>query len=290
MKQGEERPLSRRERRAQILESQGGAAEFSRGKTLSRPEKPLARAENRKLILRRRKIGGFFFWLLGASIFILVLLWQLVADISVVDSKGRSLDKKYAQSIEKYYQRQPFERVISQLKKQDLLVSVQRDFSEILDISDIKFQSFGRYKFELKMRQAVAVWGIGGKKLFVDENGVAFENNFAEEPALKITDEGIQNAGGGVAVASSGFMRFIGRLISFAGGAGLKISSIKIPANTLRQVEVSFEGLSYPVRFSSVESAEGQIANLKRSINYFSAHGQTPQYLDLRVEGKAYYK
>lgn len=274
-----------------MMRSRGGVADFSRGKTLSRPaEKPSLRADNRRLILRRRKIGGFFLALATISLLILIFLTQFVANISVVGTDGKVLDKKYATSIEKYYQKQPFERLISQLKKGDLLTSVQQEFPEVEEISKIEFSGFGKYKFSLKMRRAVAVWEISGKNLYVDENGVAFEQNFSPAPSLKIVDEGISRAGGGTAVAGAGFMKFIGRIISSSNSVGLKITDIKIPANTLRQIEAGFEGVEFRIKFSTVESSDGQIQSLQKSIKFFAEKGVKPQYLDLRVEGKGYYK
>lgn len=287
---GEETRLSRRERRAEILASRASGAEFLRGKTLARPEKMPSRLENRKLVKLRRRILGFFTILLALSVFILIFLTQFVAKISVSGLQGEELDVKYAHAIEEYLQKQPLERMVSQLRRDALLADVQRVFPEVEAISEVGFKGLASYNFKLKMRRAVAVWTVGEKSLYVDENGIAFEQNLGAQPEIKVVDEAILSAGGGVNVAGVSFMRFIGRAIQASRETGLNISQIKIPPNTLRQVEISFDGVPYPVKFAINSSAKGQVKNLHSAMTYFERSGINPQYLDLRIEGKGYYR
>ena len=83
---------------------------------------------------------------------------------------------------------------------------------------------------------------------------------------------------------------FIGKLVSASSKHGLDISKIRIPPLSLRQVEVSVNNVSYFARMSTVDSAEGQVINLKKAIEYFRANKISPNYIDLRIEGRAYYK
>ena len=131
---------------------------------------------------------------------------------------------------------------------------------------------------------------VDGKELFVDSEGVSFNVNNFEKPSLNIIDDSGAIVSNGKNVASSSFFSFIGKLVSAANKQGLEVSKIRIPPLSLRQVEVSVKGVSYFARMSTADSAEGQIINFKKAIEYFITHKISPNYIDLRIEGRGYYK
>lgn len=290
-KNAEEKPPTRREKRAEIVAAKsGGAADFLRGKTINKKTAISERKKNRKLVVRRRKIGMFFSAMAGLAVIIFIFLLQFMANVEVVDMAGRELGDGYVAAVEKYFEEQPLERMVSQLREGELLASIQREFPEVGEISGVEFAGVAHYKISLKMRSAVAVWSVGQKKIYVDENGVAFEKNYGDEPEISVVDEAIYEVDSGVSVAGGSFVKFIGQLVSAANDSGLTVSEVKIPQDALRYVEVNFEEVAFPVKFSSVKSATGQVNNLKTALEYFNTNGKEPKYLDLRIEGKGYYR
>ena len=289
----EEKNLTRREMREKILEERSREkGDFRRGKTISRHQKEHSeRSENQKLVIRRRKLGAFFVILAIFISLISIFLFQFISKVSVVSNESKSQNlSKYEKSVEEYLNINPSERILSNLNKNALLESLQKDYPEVLSISDIKFNGLTSYKIYLDFRKPVASWLVDGKEFFVDSEGVSFSVNNFEKPSLNIIDDSGAIVSNGKNVASSSFFSFIGKLVSAANKQGLEVSKIRIPPLSLRQVEVSVKGVSYFARMSTADSAEGQIINFKKAIEYFRTHKISPNYIDLRIEGKGYYK
>ncbi len=289
----EEKNLTRREMREKILEERSREkGDFRRGKTISRHQKEHSeRSENQKLVIRRRKLGAFFVILAIFISLISIFLFQFISKVSIVSNESKSQNlSKYEKSVEEYLNINPSERILSNLNKNTLLESLQKDYPEVLSISDIKFNGLTSYKIYLDFRKPVASWLVDGKEFFVDSEGVSFNVNNFEKPSLNIIDDSGAIVSNGKNVASSSFFSFIGKLVSAANKQGLEVSKIRIPPLSLRQVEVSVEGISYFARMSTADSAEGQIINSKKAIEYFRTHKISPNYIDLRIEGKGYYK
>ena len=289
----EEKNLTRREMREKILEKRSREkGDFRRGKTISRHQKEHSeRSENQKLVIRRRKLGAFFVILAIFISLISIFLFQFISKVSVVSNESKSQNlSKYEKSVEEYLNINPSERILSNLNKNALLESLQKDYPEVLSISDIKFNGLTSYKIYLDFRKPVASWLVDGKEFFVDSEGVSFNVNNFEKPSLNIIDDSGAIVSNGKNVASSSFFSFIGKLVSAANKQGLEVSKIRIPPLSLRQVEVSVKGVSYFARMSTADSAEGQIINFKKAIEYFGTHKISPNYIDLRIEGKGYYK
>ena len=289
----EEKNLTRREMREKILEERSREkGDFRRGKTISRHQKEHSeRSENQKLVIRRRKLGAFFVILAIFISLISIFLFQFISKVSVVSNESKSQNlSKYEKSVEEYLNINPSERILSNLNKNALLESLQKDYPEVLSISDIKFNGLTSYKIYLDFRKPVASWLVDSKEFFVDSEGISFNVNNFEKPSLNIIDDSGAIVSNGKNVASSSFFSFIGKLVSAANKQGLEVSKIRIPPLSLRQVEVSVEGISYFARMSTADSAEGQIINFKKAIEYFRTHKISPNYIDLRIEGKGYYK
>lgn len=285
--------LTRREKREQILKKHSeekGA--FRRGVTISNREWGKSeRVQEHKLIVRRRKLGVFFVSIAVASVLMIIFLLQFISKVSV-SANGVSNNnlEKYKTSIENYFSANPSERFKPNLNKKALISKIQNDNPEILDISNINLNGITSYNFELSFRKPVASWNAEGKELFVDSEGVSFSTTLFDKPTLAIIDDSGLTVSNGKNVASSSFFSFVGKLVAAANNNGLEITKIRIPPASLRQVEVSVSGVKYYAKMSTSESAEGQIANFKTAINYFATHKISPNYVDLRIEGKGYYK
>jgi hypothetical protein len=289
-----ERELTRREMREKMLqERSGGESSFYRGRTISGYQKEQSElSKNRKLVIRRRKLGAFFLGLAIFSILVFVFLLQFIAKIAVSsDISSKKNFKKYEKSVEKYLDANPSERFSLNLNKSALLESIQKENPEVFGILSVELAGIASYNFKLSFRKPVASWWVDGREFFVDSEGASFtENMFSENPKLSIIDDSGAMVSSGKNVAGSSFFSFVGKLVSSANSQGLEIIKIRIPPLSLRQIEVSVKGVKYFAKMSTVGSAEGQVYNFKAAINYFSVHKKTPSYIDLRVEGKGYYR
>lgn len=289
----EDKNLTRREMRKKILEERSIEKGYFRyGKTISRHKKEQSeRSKSQKLVVRRRKLSTFLAVLAIFIVLIFVFLFQFISKVSVTSNQSKNQNfSKYEKAIEEYLNVNPSERILSNLNKKSLLEDIQKDNPEVLAISNIEFNGLTSYKVYLDFRKPVASWLVNGEEYFVDSEGVSFRANNFEKPALSIIDDSRATISAGKNVASSSFFSFIGKLVSASSKHGLDISKIRIPPLSLRQVEVSVNNVSYFARMSTVDSAEGQVINLKKAIEYFRANKISPNYIDLRIEGRAYYK
>ena len=107
MKNDKNKSLNRREKRELAEKSRDASAgqNFNHNQTISgyRVEES-ERMENRKLVIRRRKISVFFIGLMAASILIFVILLQLVIKISVIATSGIKINQpeNYTKAIDEY--------------------------------------------------------------------------------------------------------------------------------------------------------------------------------------------
>lgn len=267
---------------------------FQRGQTISGYNKETSeRNQHHELITQRRKLGTFFAFIAGAAVFILFILIQLTVNVVVYSSQSQKIpdQQRYVDVIQGYYEDHPIERLKMFLNGDKLLEEIQAKLPEVSKINNIKPSGITESEFILEMRQPVAIWDFSDdKKYFVDSAGVAFQENFFDRPVVSVFDEsGVRNAKGNVIVSGS-FLSFIGKTIGAAQSHNIKIEKITIPPASLRQIEVYIEGRQYPVKFLTSRSPEGQVSDLNNTLAHLDKYGIVPQCIDLRVEGKAFYK
>ena len=139
-------------------------------------------------------------------------------------------------------------------------------------------------------RQPLAHWNIDESDQYVDGEGVVFANNYFAQPSLQIIDENGVQVNSGQLVASNRFLGFIGRLLASANGQGLTVEKVTLPLATTRQVEVALVGKPTKFKVSVDRSAGQQIEDISRIIRYLDQRGIAPEYVDVRLQNKAFYK
>jgi hypothetical protein len=167
---------------------------------------------------------------------------------------------------------------------------VQARVPEIASIKTGGAAGFGKSTFTIMMREPIAGWSMGNKQQYVDSTGTPFSRNYFASPSVQIVDKSGVQVQAGQAVASSRFLGFVGRAVGIAKTQGYKVVEVIIPHDTTRQVELRLEGIGYPVKLSIDRGAGEQIEDMGRALRWLSGHGQSPEYLDVRVSGKAFYR
>ncbi len=221
------------------------------------------------------------------------LLYQAIGTVQVAASVGGSPDRSlYTAKITDYLNRHPGERFRFSLNTAGLASYLQNhDAPEVASVAgDVALNGFTRAEVYLKFRQPVVAWQTGGAHMYVDGEGVAFSRNYYSEPRVQVVDQtGIQAKDNQV-LASNRFLGFIGKVVGRMSTHGYEVTDIILPANTTRQIEVKCATVSYPIKFSIDRPVGEQAEDASRSIQYFTQHAVTPQYLDVRVSGRAFYK
>ncbi len=243
------------------------------------------------LTAHRRMLSTIFIAVVAAACLLTWLLYEFTAEVEVSATDGISInEKRYRKAINDYFAAHPFERLRFALNDDELTEYLSHTVPEVVGVHDNGSAGFATSQFVLAFRQPVASWRIGSTQYYVDNSGVPFQTNYFDKPTVKIVDQSGIPESAGTTVASSRFLRFVGRVVTLAQENGLVVTQAIIPAGTTHQVEVVATGHAYPVKLSLDRPVGEQVEDMQRAISYLDAHHVQPAYIDVRVSGKAYYK
>lgn len=251
------------------------------------------RAQAHHLSSLRRRLLMYFGAIAAAAFSLYIVLAQTTAsefiqvkDVPVISAQQEEL---YRASIEEYYTARPAERLRFLLDEDRIVSHMQASHPEVKNLS-IDQTGIGEASVTVYARTPIARWNISSVDQYVDGEGVVFTNNYFKDPALQIIDNTGVQVDSSQAVASNRFLGFIGRLLASAEERALSVSRVTLPAGTTRQVEVVFTGKATKYRVSVDRSAGQQVEDIHRISSYLSKRSINPGYVDVRLEGKAYYK
>ncbi len=251
------------------------------------------RVQGHDLKSHRRRLGGVLLVVLACAGLLAYLVYTSIATPIITAHTPISVDRAlYQQLTQQYLNAHPLQRFRFTLDTGALTGYLQSHGApEVASIdSHTHFAGFASSTIVVTMRQPAVVWHTSSHTFFVDEFGNAFERNYYAEPAVQIVDEsGIQTNGNQV-LASNRFLGFIGKVIGQMKRQGYEVTKITLPKNTTRQVAVSVNQISYPIKFSIDRSAGEQAEDAARAMRYLTSKGAPVEYIDVRIGGKAYYR
>lgn len=244
------------------------------------------------LVRRRRRVGSLLLIVLVITAGTFMAVTQFTAKAVVVsEQSSKPLDDTvYAEAIEAYMADNIKEHWRIFLDTDELTEYLQREIPDVKSVTVKGSAGFGKSLFEVTFRRPIASWTIGGEQLYVDEVGVPFSRNYFDPPALSITDQNTVFTGVGQSIASSRFIGFVGQMIGAATSHGYTVTEVTIPSGTTRQVEVKLTGVKYPAKLSIDRQAGEGVGDMVKAIEWFKAKGIDPQYIDVRVKGRAFYR
>lgn len=250
------------------------------------------RVHTHELIKKRRRVSILLVVASAGALSIYGLIVQFTAE-PLVHAPGVpvSLDTSYSTAIQSYFAAHPIERLRFLTNQSQLERFVKDKLPEVASLRIGSQAGFGKSDFVLTMRRPLAGWTIQNKQQYVDAMGVAFSKNYYPAPSVQIVDNsGIRADHGQVVVASNRFLSFVGQTVGLAKQQGFIVAQVVIPPASTRQVELRLEGKTYPIKLSIDREVGEQIEDMARTIQWFDSRRQTPQYIDVRVSGKAFYR
>lgn len=249
------------------------------------------RAHVHHLTAHRRMIMTALVVVVAASCFLTWLLYDFTAGVNVTATDSISIDEsRYKKAINDYFAIHPIERLRFALNINELSKYLSQSVPEVADAEVGGASGFATTPFDLLFRRPIAGWLIGQTQYYVDQDGVSFKVNYFDNPTVKIIDNSSIPQAAGATIASSRFLRFVGRTVTLARASNLTISEAIIPAGTTHQIEVVVKGHKYPVKLSLDRPVGEQVEDMLNAINYFNKHHITPKYIDVRVSGEAFYR
>ncbi len=301
-----EMPQRRRTERTASPNADDASNIFRRGRTLtgsassqvrtlseSAADLKSPRVHSHALTKHRRRLSGIFvIALLGAaSLYIAVSQFTAHAVVRASPDTSLRLEPIYSQAIEDYLGDHLSQRWRFLMDTDRMAEHIQGAVPEVESVTVRGSAGFGESLFEVKFRRPIASWNVNNRELYVDASGIPFSRNYFEPPRLRITDEsGLLSTTSGQSVMSNRFMGFIGQVIGLSEQQGYKVENIVIPEGMTRQITVHIEGVTYPFKFSSDRSAGEGVGDMVKTIRWMQARQLTPEYVDVRVAGRVFYR
>ena len=273
-------------------------SQFRRNQTLSsyRPSTPegSARQKAHSLTVQRRKIGGIFMLVACIAVALLLLLWQLIAQVQINTSTKQLTSEfnpaTYEKVVNDYFNLNPAQRLRFALDEAALNDYVSTQLPEVEQLSLSGMPGLAQASFTVTFRTPIAGWQIDGDQNYVDANGVVFAENYYDTPTVQIVDEsGIPTEQGSASVGTR-TLGFVGRVVAEAEGRGYTVTEAVLPLGMTREIDVFFDGVGGRIKLSLDRGAASQIEDADRSIKYLQSRGVGVEYIDVRVEGRAAYR
>jgi len=197
--------------------------------------------------------------------------------------------ERYQQTIEAYLRKYPIERfrfVLNEKRFSDYMGS------KLPDVRAAKSDGggIGYGEYAITLREPLVGWQVNGTQYLVDEDGVSFSENYFNPPSVNVVDQSGVKIDSGSAIASNRFLSFLGRIVSLVNTSGVgQVEKIVIPAGLTRQVDVYLKGRAYPIKTNVDRDPAQQVEDIKKTLGFLDQRGITPQYIDVRVSGRAFY-
>ncbi len=256
------------------------------------------RATVHHLHRRRRSLGMLLFASIGAAIFIFFLLYQAMGSIEValygqIRPISTAEQQMYKEKIASYLSRYPMQRLRILLNKDQLVQYLQAEsIGEVKAIVAVQPDRLGAATISFKMREPIASWVLQGRHQYVDADGVVFGRNYFDDPKVQIRDESdlARNSAKQIqTVTSRRFLQFIGQAVSYFTQHNQEVKQVIIPDSTTRQAVVTLAG-GYNIKMAVDRPAGEQAEDALRAVGYFQDKRIQPEYADVRVSGRVFYR
>lgn len=241
---------------------------------------------------QRRRVITLLVAVLFAVLLLYIIVSQFTAHVRVVlhDFPDQNVQSTYENTLQAYFNRHPIERLRMFANTSAMTSFIEATNPEVKALTVEPSSKFATSTIQIIARHPIAGWNTHGQAEYVDENGVAFRRNYYPTPKLQIIDRSNIPIAAGQAIASDTFLGFVGQLVGALHTRGYRVTRVEIPDATTRQVNVRLEHAPYYIKCLVDRSAEEQAEDISRVARYLTKHRVTPRYVDVRVEGKAYYK
>lgn len=274
------------------------STQYRRNQTLSgisrTPMADTPRGQAHQLTVQRRKVGGIFAVVLTVVVLLAILVSQLMAQVTVnLSTKQLSTSFKgesYEKVVNSYLGLHPAERLRFALNEDALSAYVAAALPEVKSIKVSGVKDIVDTEFAVTFRQPVAGWQINGNQFYVDDAGIVFETNYYDAPTVQIVDESGVSPEEGATVAGSRLLGFLGKVVAQAGERGYVVSQAILPAGMTRELDIQLQNVSTRIKLSTDRGAGEQVEDMSRALLYLKNKNMSPEYIDVRVSGRAAYK
>lgn len=251
------------------------------------------RAQAHHLHRHRRRLTIRFTVVLVAGLLIYVFIGQLIGDTQISLRDGQLPPRQqavYEQAVHAYLDRRPSERFYPALNQASMLTVVQQSHPEVKRLAVSLTGIPGEVSTNVELRRPVARWTVGGKEQYVDGEGYVFDVNAFDRPSVEIVDETGIAQEAQRAVTSNRFLSFVGQVVADMDTRGYTVERATMPLLTTRQIDIKLTDVPYRIKMITDRSPSEQVEDAARVVKYLKGQGISPEYVDVRVSSKAFYK
>lgn len=244
---------------------------------------------------KRRRMIGVLGLAVVSSMSLLWLMGQYTATVATVQVSPATVTPppsgRYQQAIAQYLKERPLQRFNFWLNEASLSTYLAGRYLEVSTVTKTDSALFSAANFSVSLRRPEVAWKLGDADYFVDASGVSFRDNYFAPPSVRVRDNsGLQPSSGDLLV-SGRFLGFIGQVVALTNASPVgQVSEIVVPGISSRQIEMRLASRGYPIKLYVEREATFQVEDLVRAVAYFDKRAVSPEYIDVRVEGKAYYR
>ncbi len=241
----------------------------------------------------RRHAGAALLAVLAVCAGITYLMYESIITVAVTtDAPGAVNSSIYESAIHDYLVANPLQRFRFSLNVNTLTTYLQaHGYPEVRSIdSTVPYDGIGRATVHIAFRTPAVMWHTGTSTMYVDSKGNAFARNYYQQPSIEVVDQTGIPATGNQVLVSNLLLSFIGQVVGRMSENGFTVTQVILPANTTHEVQVSLQGVAYPIKLSIDRPVGEQAEDAARAIRYLASKGIGAQYLDVRVSGEAFYK
>lgn len=225
-----------------------------------------------------------------ALLLVLVLLAQLTAVKTITVTGVKVLSTERAQQLAKeQLSYQWFGRNIL-LVNTHALASGLQEADPTIQNAEVHRRLFHTLAITITERRPTLNWKSGGTTYLLDEDATVIgptEGEYAKLPT--VTDSSNLPVKEGQRLAPTAFVTFCTQIAGQLPAMGYEVGEMIVPETT-SEINVK-TGKGIVIKFDTTRSATEELADLKAVLSELSKAKKTPtQYIDLRIEHKAYYK
>ncbi|MEO8862709.1 MAG: hypothetical protein ABI354_00095 [Candidatus Saccharimonadales bacterium] len=248
--------------------------------------------------IKRRHLPELVAWFAIVVAIMYSLTLQTAPRINVVSQPGtvsRS-PEVYKDDVQSIWQSSFLNRSKLTVKTGDIRGGIQKQFPEIVDI-DIELPLLGRRPaITLTTAAPAFVLSSTNGSFYVDRNGKVLalvkdvsKNNVGT--LIKLIDETQTHATPGRRVVSQPAADYLIKLNQLLSSAHLNVDSITMPPKAANEADVRITGEAYFVKFligSNEQQGVGALVAVQAKLD--NDHVTPKEYIDLRVDEKAFYR
>lgn len=203
----------------------------------------------------------------------------------------------YSESVEQYIQKNVPGAQSWLVDSAELERTLQNRHPEVQSVVIDSNVFSGALNVRLQFRKPAFVLSTGENSLFIDVKGVIFTVN--QYPGITISAlPAVEDQGSGIAqtgekIVTTTVAASIAKLYASLPGlydGGAVVSKVLLPRSS-REVHVKMSTVPYLIKFTVERDIDSQLGELRSLNGYLRSSNLSPlEYIDVRIEGKAFYK